>query len=138
MPQPKGKISDKRLAELAAQAELAAIEKELPASEISVNFRVTYRCAFGECLAVVGSSNELGGWDVASAPRMFWSEGDVWTVTKIFKYQTAPIAYKYVVVQHGNPFSPVLRWEAGDNHLLRLPSGGVIQLKLFDQWELTQ
>ena len=131
-------ITAKRMAELASQAEQAAIEKELPVSEIFVNFRVTYRCAFGEALAVVGSSADLGVWDVKAAPRLTWSAGDVWTVTKNFRHQKIPVAYKYVVVQHGNSDSPVLRWEAGDNHVVRLSGGGVTQLNLFDQWELTQ
>ena len=34
---------------------------------------------WGEKLKVVGSCPVLGGWDVAAAPDLHWSDGHVWT-----------------------------------------------------------
>lgn len=35
---------------------------------------------FGDSHRIVGSTEELGQWNVDSAPAMSWSEGDVWTL----------------------------------------------------------
>ena len=34
---------------------------------------------WGEKLKVVGSCPALGGWDVAAAPDLHWTDGHVWT-----------------------------------------------------------
>lgn len=36
---------------------------------------------FGQSLVLVGSAEELGGWQLEHAPGMTWTEGDVWTAT---------------------------------------------------------
>ncbi len=45
---------------------------------MTLRFRVPYRCDFGQHLRVVGDGPALGEWDLAAAPAMAWSEGDVW------------------------------------------------------------
>jgi phosphoglucan,water dikinase len=52
---------------------------------VRVRFRVARRVAFGESVAVVGAAPELGAWDVASAPRLRWCEGDEWRAVVDFK-----------------------------------------------------
>lgn len=36
---------------------------------------------FGQELVLVGSTDSLGGWELARAPHMTWNEGDLWTAT---------------------------------------------------------
>ena len=36
---------------------------------------------YGESVKLVGSSPELGDWDVDRAPELSWTEGDVWTTS---------------------------------------------------------
>ena len=130
------RVPDKRLAELAAQAELAAIEQEHEASEISVTFQISYHCEFGQCLAVIGSSSELGNWELRKdPPRMRWSSGDLWTTTLKLKIREFPIQYKYIVVEHGTLNPKILRWEAGNNHICSLRGKSVLNIKLFDRWK---
>jgi hypothetical protein len=45
-----------------------------------VNITVHYHVNFGDCIKVVGSSEELGAWDGAAGPLMSWGEGDVWSL----------------------------------------------------------
>ena len=37
------------------------------------------QCAYGEQLKLVGNKEELGNWDVTSAPTLSWADGDAWT-----------------------------------------------------------
>jgi phosphoglucan,water dikinase len=111
---------------------------------VRVCFRVVRRVAFGERVAVVGAAPELGEWDVASAPRLRWSEGHEWRAVVDFKCGGAgsstsgsdcsnddafddddddlPFAlpqateYKFVVVNDDNNNSA--QWESGDNRVL--------------------
>ncbi len=45
-----------------------------------VSFAVPYRCEFGQHIALVGSDEFLGDWDVQRGVPMNWQDGDVWTV----------------------------------------------------------
>lgn len=45
-----------------------------------VKITVRYHTDFGDCMKVIGSSSELGGWDAAAAPLMVWGEGDLWSL----------------------------------------------------------
>ena len=45
-----------------------------------VSFAVPYRCEFGQHIALVGSDEFLGDWDVRRGVPMNWQDGDVWTV----------------------------------------------------------
>eukprot|EP00879_Flechtneria_rotunda_P021051 GHRR01022177.1.p1 GENE.GHRR01022177.1~~GHRR01022177.1.p1 ORF type:complete len:249 (+),score=82.46 GHRR01022177.1:163-909(+) len=83
-----------------------------------------YRVNFGDTLKVIGSSNELGAWDVATAPGMTWGEGDVW-------WLVVPVAegdheFK-VIVQKANG---EVVWEDGDNRKLSVaadaPAGSML------------
>ena len=37
------------------------------------------QCAYGEQLKLVGNKEELGNWDVTSAPTLNWADGNAWT-----------------------------------------------------------
>ena len=45
-----------------------------------VSFAMPYRCEFGQHIALVGSDEYLGDWDVQRGVPMNWQDGDVWTV----------------------------------------------------------
>jgi hypothetical protein len=45
-------------------------------STVEASFQVQYGCKFGQRLALISN---IEGWEVASAVRMTWSAGDVWT-----------------------------------------------------------
>lgn len=45
-----------------------------------VKIATHYHVGFGDCLRVIGSSEELGAWKAEGAPLMKWGEGDVWTL----------------------------------------------------------
>lgn len=51
-----------------------------PPQRVKVSFKLPYRCSFGQELAIVGSGEALGNWDVKHAKRMEWTAGDVWQV----------------------------------------------------------
>jgi hypothetical protein len=44
----------------------------------TVQFTLSYSCSFGQHVAVVGSSPQLGGWDAAQAVPLTWHAGDTW------------------------------------------------------------
>ena len=44
---------------------------------VRVSFALPYRCTFGQHLALVGSINPLGSWDVRQGVTMSWTEGDI-------------------------------------------------------------
>jgi hypothetical protein len=47
---------------------------------VRLSFRIPYRTSFGQDIAMVGSTDELGNWDPREGISMTWSEGDVWHV----------------------------------------------------------
>eukprot|EP00775_Hariotina_reticulata_P004981 gene4981-5223_t len=70
-----------------------------------VKITAHYHVNFGDCLKVIGSSDEFGAWDAAAAPLMTWGEGDVWSLVK----PLGPGEHEFkVVVQKGNG---LLLWE---------------------------
>lgn len=47
---------------------------------VVVEFKLPYRCEYGQHVLVVGSDGLLGGWDVGQAAEMKWTPGDIWTI----------------------------------------------------------
>jgi hypothetical protein len=39
---------------------------------------VNYKVEFGECLCVIGSSADLGEWNVEKKIKLTWTEGNDW------------------------------------------------------------
>ena len=58
-----------------------------------------YVTSFGQSLKVVGSLPELGGWDAAKAPAMFWKDGHVWALELLLP----PATFEFKVCAHGRP-----------------------------------
>ena len=58
-------------------APLVARASQAPKKKVTLSFEVTQAVPFGQRVAVVGSSPELGAW--AEPVPLVWKEGDVWT-----------------------------------------------------------
>lgn len=74
---------------------------------------------------MVGSSDELGHWDLESGLELSWNEGHVWTG---YIAVTAPkLSYKFVRV----PADGLAEWEDGEDRVLSLQditqSGIIVQ-----------
>ena len=67
------------------------------------------QAAFGESLKIVGSNSVVGAWDVAAAPGMCWTDGNVWALD-LDLAEHADFEYKMVHV-HYNGTS----WESCHN-----------------------
>jgi hypothetical protein len=76
-----------------------------------VKFSVTYTTVPGENLFVVGSSMELGAWDVSRSVPMQWTDGNVWVAKVDINPAPGRVEYKYVVRS-----DQTLVWENGVNH----------------------
>lgn len=48
---------------------------------------------FGECVFVVGNTEQLGQWNVLKALRMHWNSNDIWTIDVI----PEDFEYKYFI-----------------------------------------
>jgi hypothetical protein len=47
---------------------------------VKLSFKLPYKCSFGQEIAMVGSGESLGNWDVHQAKSMHWTDGDIWQV----------------------------------------------------------
>lgn len=82
-------------------------KNDTPTATVSVTFNIQRKVPFGQQLVVVGDDQELGGWNLATAPLMSWGEGDNWHCTVELPVG-AGIAYKFV---QQAPNSPAV-WES--------------------------
>ena len=105
-----------------------------------VKFQVQYRTEVGETLKVVGSSAELGAWDVASAPALKWQSDDgIWSCDLSLPCGQI-YEYKYVIC---NDNGVALQWQQGNNALLAVgirdalaagSAGGEVCIEVLDRW----
>lgn len=82
----------------------------------TVRFRVKREMGFGDKLAVVGSADLLGKWDVSKALELAWTDGHVWE-GKITIPSGSDVEFKCVAVRGGQT-----EWESGDNRSLKIES----------------
>ena len=85
-------------------------------SVVKLNFRVPCHVQYGQRVAVMGSHNVMGAWDVHEAVPLRWHEGDVWTGS-ISVPAGESYAYKVVVTEKNR----VVRWQKGANAQLAVP-----------------
>ncbi len=62
-----------------------------------LQWQVLLQVPFGQQLAIVGSCEQLGSWEVASALSMGWDEGHVWRASLELP---AGAAIEFKFVQH--------------------------------------
>lgn len=48
------------------------------------SFSLHYECQFGEFLALIGSIEELGGWDISKAIELVWAEVFIFNCEQTF------------------------------------------------------
>lgn len=77
-----------------------------------LNFRINFRCQFGQSIAVSGNHAALALWNVSRSPLLSWNAGDFWTGSVNFHIGDT-IAFKFVVVD-SNTRNPI-RWESISN-----------------------
>eukprot|EP00884_Botryococcus_braunii_P016819 jgi/Botrbrau1/3820/Bobra.0183s0050.1 len=100
---------------------------------VVVEFKLPYRCEFGQHVLVVGSDGLLGGWDVGQAAEMKWTPGDIWTIKLELGQLHDLLEYKYVI---RNPDGEVVAWKPGPNCSLtlhQLPSSS--KFAVSDTWD---
>ena len=105
-----------------------------------VKFQIRYKTELGTCVRLVGSSPELGAWDIALAPQLKWQEDGLWACEvnlpcgQIYEY-------KYVLCTESGC---ALQWQQGNNALLAVGirdalamnnrAGGEMVLEVLDRW----
>eukprot|EP01025_Chloroclados_australasicus_P029702 TRINITY_DN2967_c0_g2_i3.p1 TRINITY_DN2967_c0_g2~~TRINITY_DN2967_c0_g2_i3.p1 ORF type:complete len:335 (-),score=33.12 TRINITY_DN2967_c0_g2_i3:1982-2986(-) len=97
---------------------------------IKVRFSIQIKVEYGQRLRLVGSSPELGEWQLKKGIDMKWSEGDIWRM-EVRLPSNIVIGYKYVVVgQDGNACS----WQNGNNSVLVVDAKAGQVLQVADNW----
>eukprot|EP00930_Biecheleria_cincta_P023306 TRINITY_DN16861_c0_g1_i2.p1 TRINITY_DN16861_c0_g1~~TRINITY_DN16861_c0_g1_i2.p1 ORF type:complete len:208 (-),score=42.10 TRINITY_DN16861_c0_g1_i2:55-588(-) len=94
-----------------------------------VEFSLTYHTKFGQELCIVGSSAELGSWDLERRVPMSWTDGDVWVAKVEFPPGKQDVQYKYLLKKSDGG----IVWESGLNHHTQVGMG-VSPLKCPDRW----
>eukprot|EP00798_Chlamydomonas_sp_ICE-L_P023553 gene23553-9077_t len=96
--------------------------------QATVSFSCHCPVSFGTMLVVVGSSAQLGDWDLSKALSLSWNEGDVWTADAQLP-AGAEQEYKYVKRKKGND-----DWMKGYNFKVLLPEDG-LTAECKDSWD---
>lgn len=99
------------------------------AQALEMHFHLPYRASYGQSLSIVGSTKDLGSWDLATRVPMEWSDGDVWRAKVLAEY--GDMEYKYVVVDSDGQ---VHRWKDGGNFELAL-NGFCGTVHIEDAWD---
>ena len=75
-------------------------------NQYSVTFQLKFETTYGETIAVLGSTKELGGWDKTNVIyHLKWTEGHVWKSEVPLSPSMNYFRYKYVKMdQHGKRF----------------------------------
>jgi Starch binding domain len=90
---------------------------------------VPYRANYGQSLSIVGSTPDLGAWDISTRVPMEWSDGDVWRAKVVA--DDGDLEYKYVVVEADGQVS---RWKPGGNFKVVLEGfSGTVHIE--DTWD---
>ena len=106
-----------------------------------VKFQVQYRTEMGESLRVVGSSPELGAWDINKAPRLKWQSDEGLWACDVSLPCGQIYEYKYVVCNGDT--GAALQWQQGNNALLAVgirdalaaqSAGDKFCLEVLDRW----
>jgi hypothetical protein len=117
-------------ATMISRAETRAIAEEKDETLVTLRFQIRHHVEFGDSIYLVGSTHELGRWDIQKAVPLVWSSGDVWTVSVDIRRVDIPrLEYKYTMRSQGGEFT----WEKCSNrYILKTPSR---EMTLVDLWE---
>jgi 4-alpha-glucanotransferase len=108
----------KERAEEIVQQERAALAKETKATasnEVLVQFRVkATRIPEGKRVAIVGSYDAVGDWQVKNAVSLESAVPPIWTATVKVKKNAIPFEYKYIITDDNGHDA---EWETGANRM---------------------
>ncbi|PIN06610.1 Phosphoglucan, water dikinase [Handroanthus impetiginosus] len=96
---------------------------------VKLKVRLDHQVEFGEYVAILGSTKELGTWK--KKVMMDWTENG-WICDLEMKGNEDPIEYKFVIVGKDKER---LIWESGDNRILKLPREG--SFNVVCKWDKT-
>ncbi|KAF5950544.1 hypothetical protein HYC85_012537 [Camellia sinensis] len=101
--------------------------KKKAQGKVRLSVRLDHQVQFGDHVAVLGSTKELGSWKKQVA--MKWTE-DGW-VCAVELEGGDSVEYKFVIVRKNKK----VVWESGDNRVLKLPKGG--SFAIICHWDMT-
>lgn len=82
--------------------------QETSTRTVKARFEIKHKLHYGQRLAVVGSSEELGAWDPSHAYSLSWNEDDLWQGEADIP---RTVEFKFVVLGDED----VVSWQPGDN-----------------------
>ncbi|PKU88114.1 phosphoglucan, water dikinase, chloroplastic [Dendrobium catenatum] len=103
------------------RAEKKRPKESMKNGKVRLSLRLDLQVEFGEHVAVLGSSNELGSW--TKQIPMQWTEAGWVRVLHLQGGKT--VEFKFVIITEGGK---CILWEEGDNRLLAVPESGVYDL----------
>ena len=76
-------------------------------------FLIKYDTTYGESIGIIGSSKELGNWDVNGLIQFKWNKGNLWTgEIDVNENNLEDFEFKFVILNNGQ----VKSWENGSNN----------------------
>jgi hypothetical protein len=100
---------------------------------VDVSFNAKVKTAYGESVKVVGSTTQLGNWDVSKAIALsaskYTDSNPLWTGSVSLPAGTA-LEYKFIRVQQGGAVS----WESDPNRKYTVPSGCTTSASVDGEW----
>ncbi|KAI8466497.1 MAG: hypothetical protein J3K34DRAFT_524496 [Monoraphidium minutum] len=87
------------------------------ANRTRVRFWLKFSVGYGQSVRVIGGNPALGAWDVSKAPRMVWSNGDLWSAELELDAGTV-YEYKYVLIDYDG--RTACWWQGGGNCVIAL------------------
>ena len=84
-----------------------------PTGDVTVTFSITKDAGYDNAIYVIG---DFCSWEIASAVRLSWTNGNVWTGT-MTKPQGTTISYKFVNAPYNSP-TKIWEWESDPNRTL--------------------
>lgn len=91
---------------------------------------MTYRCAYGEHVAIVGGHEKLGQWVPKEGLGLTWADGDEWRGELTFEPGTL-LEYKYVVRSSSGD---LCYWKGGGNVVIDVKSSGGSFISVTEDW----
>ncbi|KRX02916.1 Carbohydrate-binding-like fold [Pseudocohnilembus persalinus] len=93
---------------------------------IQITFKIWNRVQFGQAIYLIGSTPQLGQWNVHNSVRLQWQEGDIWIVDILIPWENQQrIEYKYMVSDYKNP--QIFYWEKGPNRNILLKPENIMR-----------
>uniref|UniRef100_A0A383WKL3 CBM20 domain-containing protein n=1 Tax=Tetradesmus obliquus TaxID=3088 RepID=A0A383WKL3_TETOB len=111
----------------------AALKAKEQPKMVAVRFWLKFHVDYGQSIRIIGGHEAMGAWNLAKAPFLRWSEGDLWNVT-LEVAAGGVIEYKYVVVEGDGTVAA--SWQRGANNVLALQLNDE-EVEVYDNWKNT-